>query len=92
MFDECTQSVTVLYAAVFGAGDACIRLDTWSLLWAIAAFILLVLVAQFAARKLWARVTQPQAAPAMEADTPVTQSAIKDDPKYKDSAIWSRKR
>ncbi len=59
MFDVCNETVSVLYAVIFGAGDACVRLDLWSLGWAFVAFIVLVVIAQFAARKLWARITRP---------------------------------
>lgn len=64
MFGACRETVSILYAMLFGAGDACVRLDLWSLGSAFAVFIILVLIAQFAARKLWARLTQ----------TPVRQS------------------
>jgi len=60
IFDECTQTVSVLYAAIFGAGDACIDLSMASLGIAFAVFIGLVIMAQFVARKLWARLNQPK--------------------------------
>ncbi|WP_108815546.1 hypothetical protein [Loktanella sp. Alg231-35] len=59
MFGTCSETVSVLYAVIFGAGDACVRLDLWSLGSAFAAFIVLVVIAQFAARKLWSRIAQP---------------------------------
>ena len=59
LFDVCSETVSVLYAVIFGAGDACVRLDLWSLGSAFAAFIVLVVIAQFAARRLWARITGP---------------------------------
>ncbi len=59
MFGTCNETVSVLYAVIFGAGNACVRLDLWSLGWAFVAFIVLVVIAQFAARRLWARITRP---------------------------------
>ena len=65
MFSACSETVSILYAAIFGAGDACVRIDLWSLGTAFAVFILLVMIAQFAARAAWVRLTRP---PAMRAE------------------------
>jgi hypothetical protein len=91
MFDTCTQTVSILYAIVFGAGDACILLDIWSILSAFGVFIAFVVIAQFFARKLWARISQPKPAFTDLHDRTVDHPIV-DDPNYKNSAIRSTKR
>lgn len=54
MFERCTETVSILYAVIFGADGACVEISIGSLFWAFAAFIVLVVIAQFFARKLWA--------------------------------------
>lgn len=66
MFETCTETVSVLYAIIFGAGDACIDISIGSLMWAFAAFMVVVVILQFGARKLWALVTGPARTPATE--------------------------
>lgn len=75
MFGNCSETVSILYAAIFGAGDACVRLDLWSIGTAFAVFILLVMIAQFAARKLWARLTRPAPLPPQQ-DTAAPPTAL----------------
>ncbi|PJI92952.1 hypothetical protein BC777_1819 [Yoonia maricola] len=102
MFDECTETVSILYAIVFGAGDACIEIGTSSILMAFGAFMVLVVIAQFAARWIWKQITQPRQT--VEADRfepdmfepsdtmPTSDTPYRDDPAYRDSAIRSSKR
>ena len=66
MFGDCRETVSILYAVIFGADGACIMLSTSSILTAFAAFIFLVVVAQFIARWLWKQLIQPR--PTIEAD------------------------
>jgi len=95
MFAECRETVSILYALTFGAGDACIDIGVWSLMSAFAAFILIVVILQLLARRLWARLTRvpadnaprPDAAAGRPLDKP-----FQDDPTYKDSAIRSSRR
>lgn len=91
MNPECAETVSILYAVTMGAGDACIRIDIWSILTAFGGFIVLVVIAQFAARKLWARLT---AVPTRFSDVhdPRVDRPIEDDPNYKNSAIRTAKR
>lgn len=91
MIDTCTQTVSILYAIIFGAGDACILLDLWSILSAFGAFIVLVVLAQFVARKLWARISRPNPV-FTDLHDPSVDHPIVDDPNYKNSAIRSTKR
>ncbi len=92
MFGDCTETVSILYAVVFGADGACIALSTPSILTAFGAFMVLVVVAQFLARKLWKKLIDIPAQ--VEEDTrPVPKSSpYRDDPKYRNSAIRSTKR
>ncbi|WP_341368602.1 hypothetical protein [Yoonia sp. BS5-3] len=53
MFDSCRETVSILHALIFGADGACVSIGISSLLWAFGAFMVLVVIAQFAARKLW---------------------------------------
>ncbi|MDX8346839.1 hypothetical protein SLH49_02465 [Cognatiyoonia sp. IB215446] len=57
MFEPCLETVSILYAIVFGAGDACIEIGTMSILTAFGAFIVLVVIAQYFARMLWRQLT-----------------------------------
>ena len=56
IFEECTETVSILWAAIFGAGEACVDMSASSLIPAFAAFIALVIALQWVARKLWARL------------------------------------
>ncbi len=64
---ECAETVSILYAVIFGAGEACVLVSAGSILTAFAAFMVLVVLAQYVARRLWARVTgaatTPEATP-----------------------------
>ena len=91
MFDACTQTVSILYAIVFGADGACIMVDMWSILSALGAFLLIVVILQFFARRLWARISQPRPAFTDLHDRTVDHPIV-DDPNYKNSAIRSTKR
>ncbi|WP_333713019.1 hypothetical protein [Yoonia sp.] len=96
MFAECSETVSILYALVFGAGEACVRIDIWSILSAFAAFMVGVVILQVLARRLWARLTQgpdigeslSEAAPS----EPRTDKPFHDDPSYRHSAIRSSRR
>ncbi|MEL6841468.1 MAG: hypothetical protein AAFP85_19465 [Pseudomonadota bacterium] len=57
MFEPCIETVSILYAIVFGAGDACIEIGAVSILTAFGAFIVLVVIAQYFARMLWRQLT-----------------------------------
>ncbi len=81
---NCTETVSILYALIFGAGDACVSISIWSLLAAFAAFMVAVIILQFLARLLWARLTTPP----LPRD-PDEHGAITDDPEYADSPIKS---
>ena len=91
MNPDCAESVSILYAIALGAGDACIRIDIWSIISAFGAFIVLVVIAQFAARKLWAKLTSPSKSYS-DIHDPRVDRPIEDDPNYKNSAIRSAKR
>lgn len=91
MFAECTETVSILYAIVFGIGEACVRIDLWSILSAFGVFVLAVVIAQYVARKIWARVTRPRTAFSDER-APTVNHPIVDDPNYRNSAIRSTKR
>ena len=92
MFAECTETVSILYAVVFGAGDACVLISMSSILTALGAFLVLVLIAQFIARRLWAHVRAPREVIAQEPTETVERGAIIDDPNYSNSAIRTSKR
>jgi len=91
MFAECTETVSILYALAFGAGEACILVDLWSILSAFGAFMVVVVIAQYAARKVWARLMRPPPAFSDERE-PTVEHPIVDDPNYRNSAIRSTKR
>ncbi len=92
MFGECTETVSILYALIFGANGACVAFSLPSILAAFGAFMVLVVIAQFAARKLWKRLTQsPTPIDAPDID-PVHRTPYSDDPNYTNSAIRSSKR
>lgn len=92
MFTTCTETVSILYAIAFGAGDACVDVGAGSILAAFAAFMVLVVIAQFLARKLWAKLTQSQPHAAPEPTMPDHDHPFSDDPNYRDSAIRRSKR
>lgn len=105
MFAECTESVSILYAIIFGLGDACLLISMPSVLTALGVFLGLVIVAQLIARKLWARMVAPRdiaREPARvgnarevvsePARPQPARGAIIDDPNYAHSAIRSSKR
>ena len=87
MLTTCTETVSILYAIVFGADGACIAISTGSILAAFAAFMVIVILAQFVARKLWAKLTLSTSHNAPEKDRPFS-----DDPHYRESAIRPSKR
>jgi len=91
MGQTCVETVSILYAIIFGAGDACVMIGLWSILSAFGAFIGIVVVLQFLARKLWARLTTPRKA-FSDVHTSQVARPIKDDPNYTNSAIRSSKR
>lgn len=92
MFEQCTETVSILYAIIFGAGDACINIGIGSLLGAFAAFMGIVIVLQYVARRLWNN-TKPsrRTTPERRIGTIYDQTPDDDD-KFKDSAVWSSKR
>lgn len=100
MFGNCRETVSILYALIFGADGACVMFSITSILTAFAAFIVLVILAQFVARRLWARltkpsVTQPEPESEPEPETfvqPADDHPYRDDPNYRDSAIRSTRR
>jgi hypothetical protein len=92
MFDTCTETVSILYAIVFGADGACIMLSMGSILSAFAAFILLVVIAQFLARRLWAKLMRSSPPIEDEHIDPAGDHPYRDDPNYRRSAIRSTKR
>jgi hypothetical protein len=97
MFKTCVETVSILYAIIFGAGDACIEIGAASLLSALAAFMVAVIIAQFFARKLWKRIsnpTPPQPARRIGTimDDQIADDPIADDPNYQASAIRSSRR
>jgi hypothetical protein len=92
MFATCTETVSILYAVIFGVGDACVSFSTGSILAAFAAFIVIVVVAQFLARRLWARLTQTPRIDTPDPSRSNEDHPFRDDPNYRDSAIRSSKR
>lgn len=92
MFGECTETVSMLYAAVFGADGACIELSVTSILTAFGAFMVLVVIAQFFARLLWRKLRQRGTLIEDDYIDPAGNTPFDDDPKYRDSAIRSTKR
>ncbi len=92
MFGECAETVSMLYAAVFGADGACIEMSVASILTAFGAFMVLVVIAQFLARLLWRKLWQRSAPIADDFFDSVTDTPFQDDPNYRDSAIRSTKR
>lgn len=92
MFTTCTETVSILYAIAFGAGDACVDVGAGSILTAFAAFMVLVVIAQFLTRKLWAKLTQSQHHASPEPVMPDDDRPFSNDPNYRDSAIRRSKR
>ncbi len=92
MFGDCTETVSILQAIVFGADGACVMLSTGSILTAFAAFIVLVVIAQFLARRLWAKLMQNSVSVENDLIDPTGDHPFHDDPNYRDSAIRSTKR
>jgi hypothetical protein len=92
MFDTCVETVSILYAIIFGAGDACVEIGMASLLWALAAFMVVVIIVQFGARKLWKQITKTAPPPHDRQTETIINGSIVDDPNYKDSAIRSSRR
>ncbi|MGJ8587236.1 MAG: hypothetical protein ACSHXW_03710 [Yoonia sp.] len=92
MFTTCTETISILYAIVFGADGACIDVSTGSILAAFAAFMVLVVMAQFVARRLWTKLTRPNISDVPDPVTPTEDHPFSDDPNYRDSAIRSSKR
>lgn len=92
MFDDCTETVSILYALIFGTDGACVLLSTGSILSAFAAFMVIVVLAQFLARKLWKKMTTPRIVLDAAMPDPKGDHPYDDDPNYRDSAIRSVKR
>ncbi|MCK0096200.1 hypothetical protein MWU60_11510 [Yoonia sp. F2084L] len=92
MFGDCTETVSILQAIVFGADGACVMLSTGSILTAFAAFIVLVVIAQFLARRLWAKLMQNSVSVENDLIDPTGDHPFHDDPNYRNSAIRSTKR
>jgi len=92
MFGTCTETVSILYAVIFGADGACIELSTFSILTAFGAFIVLIVIAQFLVRRLWKTLTQRRAPKQRNDDSPPGSTPYLDDPNYRDSAIRASKR
>jgi len=92
MFETCAETVSILYALVFGADGACIMLSLGSILSAFVAFMVLVVIAQFVARKLWAKLMQKNVPAEDDFIDPVGDHPYRDDPNYQHSAIRSAKR
>ena len=92
MFATCTETVSILYAIVFGADGACVAVSTGSILAAFAAFMVVVIIAQFIARKLWAKLTQSNIPDVPAVATPAKDHPFSDDPHYRDSAIRPSRR
>lgn len=92
MFAECTETVSILYAIVFGAGEACIMISTWSMLSALGVFLVLVLIAQFLARRLWVGLRASDPPQRRRRIGTIMDDPITDDPNYDDSAIRSTRR
>lgn len=92
MFETCTETVSILYAIAFGAGDACVEIGMASLAGAFVAFMVGVVILQFFARKLWKRVSNPAPPPPERRIGTIMDDTIADDPNYQDSAIRSSKR
>jgi hypothetical protein len=92
MFTTCIQTVSILDAIIFGANGACIDVSTGSILAAFAAFMGLVVIAQFLARRLWTKLTRPDTTVAPDPFTPEQDHPFSDDPNYRDSAIRPSKR
>ena len=92
MLEECSETVGLLYAILFGAGDACIMLSMGSILTVLAAFFVVVIIAQFIARKLWVRLREPSPAPRQRRIGTIMDDPVTDDPNYDDSAIRSSRR
>ncbi|MDF0601129.1 hypothetical protein P1J78_10340 [Psychromarinibacter sp. C21-152] len=62
MFETCKETVSPLWALIFGAGDACIEMSMWSILLLILPFAAFVMVLQFVAnRLLFGRRERPDA-------------------------------
>ena len=86
---QCTETVSIFWAVIFGAGDACVRIDLWSILGAFAVFIAIVAGLQWIARRLWSRAKATKiATPKAENDPRPYQ----DNPRFRDSAIRSTRR
>lgn len=92
MFAECTETVSLLYAIVFGAGDACIMVSMGSLLTALVVFLMLVILAQFLARKLWKGLRGPETPLRQRRIGTIMDDPIPDNPDYDNSAIRSSRR
>ncbi|EBA13500.1 hypothetical protein [Roseobacter sp. CCS2] len=92
MFGDCTETVSILYAIVFGADGACIEMSTTSILTAFGAFMVLVVILQFFARWLWRKLIQRPDPIAQDYVDPPRDTPYHDNPQYRNSAIRSSKR
>lgn len=52
MFETCRETVSILWALVFGAGDACVSVSMWSVIFAILPFAAFVFLLQYIANTL----------------------------------------
>ena len=91
MMAACTQTVSILYALFFGAGEACVRIDLWSILSAFAVFMVVVVMLQWIARRMWGRLTSTPQTEGQDTDTQPDRP-FEDNPHYRDSAIRSTRR
>ena len=92
MFGDCAETVSILYAIIFGADGACVAFSTASILTAFGAFMVLVVIAQFFARRLWKKLTTRPDPVAYDDIDPPRDTPFRDDPQYRDSAIRPSRR
>lgn len=59
----CTETVSIPYALIFGAGEACVNVSMWSLLWLLIPFAVAVMGLQWVANRLVHGAPTPGAEP-----------------------------
>lgn len=91
MLMACAETVSILYAMVFGAGDACVRIDFVSIMSAFAVFMVIVVLLQLVVKRLLGR-REPGPARMAEVHEAKQDKPFDDDPEYRDSAIRSSRR
>ena len=91
MMAMCNETVSILYALIFGAGEACVRIDLWSILTAFGAFMVIVVILQWIARRIWARFTEGPGMATPNSPSP-SDKPFEDNPRYRESAIRSSRR